>query len=110
MSTFFSRTGQIFYVVQKHSIRRINEKMDSPMRRSGIPVPKSKTSSLKKSMSKSNDDLLSDSIDPQNQSGDLDFFTLLEENIALKEKIEDQSVKHNTSKYLTFWVFHIDKK
>lgn len=73
------------------------QKMDSPMRRSGIPVPRTKPSSLKKSISKSNDDLLSDSID--NQSGELDLFTLLEENIALKEKIEDLSAKHNNSKH-----------
>ncbi|XP_055323291.1 shootin-1 isoform X2 [Sitodiplosis mosellana] len=68
--------------------------MDSPARRSGIPIPKSKSNSMKKSLSKSNDDLLSDTIDgPTNE---LDLFTLLEENIALKEKIEELSTKHNT--------------
>lgn len=78
--------------------------MDSPARRSGIPIPKSKSSSLKKSMSKSNDDLLSDNnIDPHNQSGDLDFFTLLEENIALKEKIEDLTTKHNYRRHLNIF-------
>lgn len=76
--------------------------MDSPMRRSGIPIPKSKASSLKKNMSKSNEDLLSDSINPHSQNSELDLFTLLEENIALKEKIEDLSAKHNASKYLTY--------
>lgn len=74
--------------------------MDSPMRRSGIPIPKSKTSSMKKSLSKSNDNLLADSIDPHNQSSELDIFTLLEENIALKEKIEELSAKHDTSRHL----------
>lgn len=73
--------------------------MDSPMRRSGIPIPKSKSSNMKKSMSKSNDNLLADNIDPHNQSSELDIFTLLEENIALKEKIEELSAKHNTSRH-----------
>lgn len=54
-------------------------------------------------MSKSNDDLLSDNnIDPHHQSGDLDFFTLLEENIALKEKIEDLTTKHNNRRALEY--------
>lgn len=75
--------------------------MDSQIqRRSGIPIPKSKTISLKKSMSKSNDDLLSDTIDPHQQSSELDIFTLLEDNIALKEKIEELMVKHNSRKHL----------
>lgn len=73
--------------------------MDSPARRSGIPIPKSKSNSMKKSFSKSNDDLLSDSIDPTSSSNELDLFTLLEENIALKEKIEEFSTKHNTSEF-----------
>lgn len=73
--------------------------MDSPMRRSGIPIPKSKSSGMKKSLSKSNENLLGDSIDPHNQSSELDIFTLLEENIALKEKIEELSAKHNTSRH-----------
>lgn len=77
--------------------------MDSPARRSGIPIPKSgipksKSNSMKKSLSKSNDDLLLDSIDPNSPSNELDLFTLLEENITLKEKIEELSTKHNTSK------------
>lgn len=70
--------------------------MDSPMRRSGIPVPKTK-SPMKKSMSKSNDDLLSDCMEPQSLNTDLDVFTLLEENIALKEKTEDLLSHNNTS-------------
>lgn len=71
--------------------------MDSSTKRSGIPIPTSKSSNLKKSLSKSNDDLLSDSIDPHNQSGELDLFTLLEENIALKEKTENLSSEKYTS-------------
>lgn len=51
---------------------------------------------MKKSMSKSNDDLLADSID--SPANELDLFTMLEENIALKEKIEELSAKHNSSK------------
>lgn len=51
-------------------------------------------------MSKSNDDLLSDTIDTHNQSSELDVFTLLEENIALKEKIEELMAKHNARKHL----------
>lgn len=47
-------------------------------------------------MSKSNDDLLADTID--SPANELDLFTLLEENIALKEKIEELSTKHNNSK------------
>lgn len=82
--------------------------MDTSMRRSGIPIPKSKTS-LKKSISKSNDDLLSDSTNPHNQSNELDLFTLLEENIALKEKIEELTAKHNNSKQLNFpFLLNID--
>lgn len=76
--------------------------MDSPIRRSGIPIPKSKVvGSMKKSLSKSNDNLLADNIDPHDQSSssELDIFTLLEENIALKEKIEELSAKHNTSRH-----------
>lgn len=73
--------------------------MDLPMRRSGIPIPKSKTSIVRKSLSKSNDNLLSDSIDQHDQSSELDVFTLLEENIALKEKIENLMDKHNTSRH-----------
>lgn len=84
--------------------------MDSPMRRSGIPIPKSKTTTMKKSLSKSNDNLLSDSIDPHNQSSELDVFTLLEENIALKEKIEDLSAKHNTSKHMNCFVIEYQSK
>lgn len=70
--------------------------MESSQRRSGIPIPKSK-STLKKNLSKSSDDLLSDySInDSHNQSGDLDLFTLLEENISLKEKSENLFTKNN---------------
>lgn len=79
--------------------------MDTPMRRSGIPIPKSKTNTMKKSLSKSNDNLLSDNLDPHNQSSELDVFTLLEENIALKEKIEDLMAKHNTSKYIALFPF-----
>lgn len=76
--------------------------MDTSMsRRSGIPVPKSKSSGIKKNLSKSNDDLLSDSFSASNESGELDFFTLLEENIGLKEKIEDLSGKYNTSRHST---------
>ncbi|XP_031633265.1 paramyosin isoform X2 [Contarinia nasturtii] len=71
-------------------------KMDSSARRSGIPIPKSKSIGIKKNLSKSNDDLLSDSFNPSNESGELDVFTLLEENIALKEKIDELSTKHNT--------------
>lgn len=59
--------------------------MDSPQRRSGIPIPKSKFS-IKKNKSKSIDNLLGDHSFDSN--GDLDAFTLLEENISLKEKIE----------------------
>lgn len=73
--------------------------MDSPMRRSGIPIPKTKTNNMKKSFSKSNDNLLSDSCDG-NQSNELDLFTLLEENIGLKEKNEELMAKHNNSKHL----------
>lgn len=71
--------------------------MDSPMRRSGIPIPTAK-STMKRSMSKSSDDLLSDSMDPQSLNTELDVFTLLEENIALKEKTEDLSTKNNAGK------------
>lgn len=71
--------------------------MDTPSRRSGIPVPTAKTSSLKKIFSKSSDDLLAD--DFHNHSGDLDAFTLLEENIALKERTENLATKSNASKY-----------
>lgn len=78
--------------------------MDSPMRRSGIPIPKSKANTMKKSLSKSNDNLLSDNIDLHNQSSELDVFTLLEENIALKEKMDDVLAKHNTSKHLNGFV------
>lgn len=53
-------------------------------------------------MSKSNDDLLSDTIDTHNQSSELDVFTLLEENIALKEKIEELMTKHNARKHLKY--------
>lgn len=77
--------------------------MDSPMRRSGIPIPKSKSNNMKKSLSKSNDDLLSDNIDTQNPNNELDLFTLLEENIALKEKIEDLSARHDISMALEFF-------
>lgn len=72
--------------------------MDTQARRSGIPVPKSKSINLKKTLSKSNDDLLSDSIvDVHNQTGELDVFTLLEENIALKENTESLSTEKNAS-------------
>lgn len=73
--------------------------MDSPVRRSGIPVPKTKPTSMKKSMSKSSDDLLSDSIEPQSLNTELDVFTLLEENIALKEKQDDLIAKNNLSEW-----------
>lgn len=48
-------------------------------------------------MSKSSDDLLGDSsyID-HNTSGDLDLFTLLEENIALKERTENLLSQKNS--------------
>lgn len=71
--------------------------MESPHRRaSGIPIPKSKMA-LKKHMSKSSDDLLGDSsyVD-HNTSGDLDLFTLLEENIALKERTENLLSQKNS--------------
>lgn len=67
--------------------------MDSPQRRSGIPIAKSK-SSLKMSKSKSTDDLLGGAA--FESSGDLDTFTLLEENISLKEKIETMSTDRNS--------------
>lgn len=69
--------------------------MESLKRRSGIPIPKSK-SPLKKHMSKSSDDLLGDSYADHNTSGDLDLFTLLEENIALKEKTENLLSQKNS--------------
>lgn len=69
--------------------------MESPQRRSGIPIPKSK-SALKKHMSKSSDDLLGDNYGDHNTSGDLDLFTLLEENIALKEKTENLLSQKNS--------------
>lgn len=71
--------------------------MESPQRRaSGIPIPKSKTT-LKKHMSKSSDDLLGDSsYADHNTSGDLDLFTLLEENIALKERTENLLSQKNS--------------
>lgn len=69
--------------------------MDSPVRRSGIPVPKTKPTPMKKSMSKSSDDLLSDSTEPQSLNTELDVFTLLEENIALKEKQDDLIAKND---------------
>lgn len=70
--------------------------MDTQTKRSGIPVPKSKSINLKKTLSKG--DLLSDSIvDVHNQTGELDVFTLLEENIALKEKTETLSSEKNAS-------------
>lgn len=71
--------------------------MDSS-RRSGIPVPTAKMGNPKKSISKSTDDLLSESNDFQSPNGDLDVFTLLEENIALKEKTENLSTKNHASK------------
>lgn len=46
-------------------------------------------------MSKSSDDLLSDSTEPQSLNTELDVFTLLEENIALKEKQDDLIAKNN---------------
>lgn len=70
--------------------------MELPQRRSGIPIPKSKFS-LKKNISKSTDDLLSGT--SFETSGELDTFTLLEENISLKEKIESVSSDKNSREY-----------
>lgn len=67
--------------------------MESPHRRSGIPIPKSKMT-LKKNKSKSSDDLLSGH--QFDFSGELDPFILLEENISLKEKIETISMDKNS--------------
>lgn len=67
--------------------------MDSPQRRSGIPIPKSKFSA-RMNKSKSTDDLLGGM--SFESSGDLDTFTLLEENISLKEKIEVMSTDRNS--------------
>lgn len=69
--------------------------MESPQRRSGIPVPKSSGRPLmRKNMSKSTEGLF-DAEDP----ADLDVFTLLEENISLKEKTEALLEKNNAGKY-----------
>lgn len=66
--------------------------MELPQRRSGIPVPKSTNRPLmRKSLSKSTEGLF-DGDQPQN---DLDVFTLLEENISLKEKTEALLEKNN---------------
>lgn len=73
--------------------------MESPQRRSGIPIPKSKLA-LKKHMSKSSDDLLGDNYGVHNTSGDLDLFTLLEENIALKEKTENLLSQKNSRMFI----------
>lgn len=72
------------------------------MRRSGIPIPKTNKSTMKKSLSKSSDDLLSESIDTSGLNTDLDVFTLLEENIALKEKTEDLLSKNNSGDFYFF--------
>lgn len=71
--------------------------MESPQRRSGIPVPKSTGRPLmRKSLSKSSEGLF-DAEDTHN--GDLDVFTLLEENISLKEKTEAMLEKNNTGNF-----------
>lgn len=70
--------------------------MESPQRRSAIPIPKSKLS-LKKHMSKSSDDLLGDS---GGSGSDLDPFMLLEENIALKEQTENLLSHKNSRMFL----------
>lgn len=80
--------------------------MESLKRRSGIPIPKSK-SPLKKHMSKSSDDLLGDSYADHNTSGDLDLFTLLEENIALKEKTENLLSQKNSRMFPALSQKHI---
>lgn len=83
--------------------------MDTQARRSGIPVPKSKSINLKKTLSKSNDDLLSDNnVDVHNQTGEFDVFTLLEENIALKENTETLSTEKNSSELRNFSVVWFD--
>lgn len=80
--------------------------MESPQRRSGIPIPKSKLA-LKKHMSKSSDDLLGDNYGVHNTSGDLDLFTLLEENIALKEKTENLLSQKNSRMFIVQWLLFI---
>lgn len=71
--------------------------MESP-RRSGIPVPKSSSRPLmRKSLSKSTEGLF-DADDTHNS--DLDVFTLLEENISLKEKTEALLDKNNAGKMI----------
>lgn len=55
-------------------------------------------------MSKSSDDLLLDSIEPQSLNTELDVFTLLEENIALKEKQDVLIEKNNLSEWHDFCI------
>lgn len=70
--------------------------MESPVRRSAIPVSTSSPArrQMSRSMSKSKDSLL-DSADPVNE--ELRTFTLLEENIALKET-RDSLVNKNVDR------------
>lgn len=74
--------------------------MESPVRRSAIPVSKSTPARrlMSRSMSKSNENLLLDSgSDPVHE--DLRTFTLLEENIALKET-RDSLINKNVDRKL----------
>lgn len=60
---------------------------------------------MKKSMCKSSEDLLSESMEPQSLNTELDVFTLLEENITLKEKRDDLIAKNNFSECHDFWIY-----
>lgn len=62
--------------------------MESRNRKSGIPVSRNHRSNMKKNLSKSTDLLFLDSA--INTSGkEIDSFTLLEENIALKGMLDN---------------------
>lgn len=61
--------------------------MEVHIKRSGIPISKNNRSNMRKNRSKSIDVLFTENF-MQNDNSDLDSFTLLEENIAMKEALE----------------------